>query len=346
MNQKLLKPAYQCKPIGSVASLAKALGLPLPHIVELANRASLLYREAKPIVKPDGSIRQPLDAKGPLKELHRRLKERVFSKVDYPRYLTGSIRDRDYVVNAELHVGSSIIICEDITNFFPTVSSVAIYDIWHYFFCFPREVAEILTSLTTKDGCLPQGAIPSSYLANLALWRKEPQIQQKFEAQGIVYSRYVDDIAISSKSYLDKETQTAIVSEVYGMLSSEGLKAKRKKHETHTPSRRMLTTKLVVNKKVSLPDEKRSNLRAAVFQVEELSRDGLLGPESLKLLSSVSSKIGQMKRLHPTQGASLQKRLRAVREQQEKFRLAAPQPSIVQKEAQENSNAMASAAPW
>jgi len=319
MSPPLLKPHYPFEPIGSVAALARALGFESPHLLAIAADADGLYRLAKPIVKADGSKRQPFDALPPLKAIHRRLKARVLARVVYPAYLTGSLVGRDYRVNAELHKASKIVICEDISNFFPSVKAAAVFDVWQCLFSFPPDVAELLTKLCTKDGALPQGAIPSSYLANLVLWRLEPELQARFAASGLVYSRYVDDIAVSSKRHLSRSEQTQVIGSVYGMLAKVHLKAKRRKHETFTSSQRMVTTKLVVNNRPALPKEKRAVIRAAVHRVELLSKTGLLDADGRRLLSSIAVQVGQLGRFHAGPALQLKERLAEVRRAQAKF---------------------------
>jgi hypothetical protein len=90
MNLPLRKPYYRFEPIGSIDALARALGLESERLVAIAADADRLYRLAKPIVKSDGSIRQPLDALPALKTIHRRLKTRILAGVVYPEYLTGT----------------------------------------------------------------------------------------------------------------------------------------------------------------------------------------------------------------------------------------------------------------
>lgn len=306
------KLAYPCEPVGSLVALAKALGVSSEELIAIAGKANNLYRLAKPIMKSDGTIRQPFDALPSLKSIHRKIKNRILTKVIYPSYLTGSLKGKDYKTNAELHVGSAIVICEDIKSFFPSVSDALIFDIWHKFFNFPENVATILTKLTSKDGALPQGAITSSFLANLVLWRSEPKLQEEFSKRGLVYSRYVDDIAISSKSRITKSEQTKAIAQVYGMLSNIGLKAKRAKHETFSSNQRMITTKLVINKRAALPKNKRSEIRSAVFQIEKSLQTEKLTPEFATALKRASVQVGQLGRFHPTEAKRLKLRLRTV----------------------------------
>ena len=72
MPLSLIRPCYRCKPIMSLAALARALRLSVGELHALAERAHKRYRTVKP---EPGSTRQTFDALGQLKEVHRRIKE-------------------------------------------------------------------------------------------------------------------------------------------------------------------------------------------------------------------------------------------------------------------------------
>lgn len=314
MSQTLLKPTYDLKLIREISALSLSLGLPEPLLISTAAQADSLYRKAKPIDKPDGSIRQPFDALPPLKAIQRRIKDRILKRVDFPLYLTGSLSGRDYRTNAAQHAGAKIVICEDIEKFFPSTSRERILDIWLNFFRFSEDVANLLTNLTTKDGALPEGASTSSYLANLVFWNQEPRLQAKLARKNIVYSRFVDDISVSSKQFLVEEEKTALIAQVYGMLKRHNYKAKRRKHEIFTSGRRMMTTKLMVNSKPALPPEARQKIRAAVHALEQRVSSGERGSEIATELNRVTSRVGNLGILHATEATPLKVRLRFVRQ--------------------------------
>lgn len=314
MTSPLLKPIYDLKPVCDIGSLSLSLGVPQDQLINVADQADSLYRKANAIIKPDGSIRQPFDALPPLKPIQRRIKDRILKRVEFPEYLTGSLSGRDYRTNAKLHSGAKIVICEDIEGFFPSTNRERVFDIWKNFFRFSDDVANLLTALTTKAGELPQGAITSSYLANLAFWKQEPRLQAKLSEKNIVYSRYVDDISVSSKIHLTREEQTKLIAQVYGMLQKHGFRAKRRKHEIFTSGKRMLTTKLMVNIKPALPPKERQNIRAAVYALEKRC---LLGEDVAKIIKeirSVTSRVGRLGTLHPTEANKLKQRLGEIRQ--------------------------------
>lgn len=329
MSLYLSKPIYRCEPIRSVAALARALRLDVDTLVSTANTANKNYRIVPP--KP-GSTRQTFDAKGHLKEIHRRMKATIFGNVVFPDYLHGSLKGCDYVTNASLHTNKQLLICEDVKKFFPSVCAEQVQDVWCGFFGFAPDVAELLTKLTTKDGALPQGAIPSSYLANLVLWRHEPLLHAKLAKHGITYSRYVDDMAMSSVKHITKESQTWIIAQVYGMLCQVGLKAGRKKHEIFSATKPMIATKLIVNRKPSLSQKKRSQVRAQVRQMEIAQIVGADSEIVRELANSAAQRIGQVGRFHKTQASHLKERVMIVRAalpEQSYSATTLPTPSVV-----------------
>lgn len=312
-NQLDHKPRYLLRPIFGLAKLSLALGVPEYVLIHIAGRANSLYRLAKQETKSDGSIRQTFDALPNLKNIQILIKDRLLKNVIYPSYLTGSLKGRSPRSNAEMHAGAKIIFSEDVQNFFPSTGYALIKNVWRKFFGFSDDVAEILTKLTLKDGALPQGATTSSFLANLVFWDYEPNLVFNFSAHGITYTRYVDDINVSSKKRLSRDQQKEIIGNIYGMLFHFGYRPKRSKHEILTAGQRMRTTKLVNNKRSALPNEVRQNTRAAVFALEKKINVGERGREISAELARVVSRVGRLGSFHPSEATRLKARLKVIR---------------------------------
>lgn len=313
MNHEAAQPKYTFSPVRSLASLSRSLGLSVIELQRISHAAGGLYRDAKPIIKADGSIRQTFDALPLLKSVHRRIQKQFFQRVVFPGYLTGSLKGRDARRNAALHAGAAIVVTEDIKNFFPSTGAQVVYSIWAGFFGFGPEVAQLLTMLTIKDGGLPQGAITSSYLANLAFWDREWRLYENLRDRGISYSRYVDDITFSSKEQLNTEKIGCCIAEVYGLMASKGFTAKRSKHEIRRGNGPMLTTKLMINARPALMTGERQNIRAAVHELEVLSRNST-DLVSLKYeFNRVSGRVGRVSQFHQAEGVALRARLASLR---------------------------------
>jgi hypothetical protein len=310
VNQPISNPPrYNAKPIRSVGALARALDVDANTLLDLANRADALYRVAKRIIKKDGSIRVTYDALPELKNVHRKIKFAILSQVSFPPYLTGGLKGQDYKTNAALHVGSTILIAEDIGSFFPSTKTVVVRDVWRNFFSFSDDVAECLTKITVLQGALPQGAITSPHLANLVFWKIEPPLQAQFCKSGLIYSRFVDDISLSSKHEISNEEKARAISKIFGMMIDRGYSPKREKHEIMTSKNRIVVTKLGVNEKPGLDKKKRSQIRAMVHHLENLTSE-----MAAELIPKVAGQIALLKRFHPGEAVPLKRRLDVVKD--------------------------------
>lgn len=307
-------PLYNQRRIGTLNALCLSLDLSTDELLSLTQRADSLYRVAKSIVKPDGSIRNTYDALASLKVIHRKIKRQILDHVTYPAYLTGSIKGSDYKVNASLHTNAKIVINEDISGFFPSTSVEHVFNIWYGFFGFSQEVSQCLTKLTTRYGELPQGAITSSFLANLVFWQDESTLHAKLSAEGLVYSRYVDDIAVSSRKFLSNQSKSEVIRQLYGMLLKYRYQPKRTKHEIATSGSRMEVTKLSVNSKPGLGKAAYGRIRAAVHDIElRLSNGEVLSFERGPYAQAMG-RVLHLERFHPGKAQPLKKRLLALKE--------------------------------
>lgn len=307
------RPFYKCRPVGSVKALAQALETTETVLQELAASPQRYYRVAHEIKKSDGSIRTVFSVELPLKAVQKRIKSRFLDNVYYPAYLQGGVRDRenprDYVRNARIHAGCSTLINEDISNFFPSVSDGIVFDIWAHFFKFPRSVAEMLTKLTVKDGCLPQGTSTSSYLANLVFWRAETRLVDKLRSWGFSYTRYVDDISVSSSIAMKNEYKGKVISLIREMAMRSSLHLKARKQRIYSSGERMLVNNVIVNKKTSVPSEERARIRAAVHQCELFAMNDGKSKELSTLLRSTKGRVRHLARFHPKEATTLMNRL-------------------------------------
>lgn len=308
MQKLIKKPFYDAKPIGTVKALSRCLGVPETTLNELAEEAPNLYREASRKLKRDGSYRITYDALPSLKSVHDKILKRILRRVAYPSYIQGGIRDpnspRSPSTNAKIHQGSEIIINIDVSRFYPSISSKFIFNIWRGVFGFSPVVAELLTKLTTLNSVLPEGAKPSSYLANLAFWRTESSLVVQLADEGIQYTRYIDDISISSRRRIGKSKIEAIIRLIHKMLNQHGLRINRKKLKILGKGGRMVINNLTVNDKPSLPPEKRSQIRLIVHNLIE--RGAEIDPHmQLKSLRSACGKVNYLAQFHPAEGAKL-----------------------------------------
>lgn len=300
------RPLYKGSRIASLDTLAKALGLAPPQLLQLASNASKMYRES-PQRKKDGSLRMTWDALPQLKKAQRQINLRIFGRILFPLYLQGSIRDRayprDYARNANIHSGAAVTIALDIQDFFPSINPTQVMSAWLGVCHFPKHVAELLTQLTTKDGFLPQGAPTSSYLANLVLWEDEHGLVRTLQAQGWNYSRLTDDITLSKRTPVEQDEITRTTSTAIGFIQRNGFTVKRSKLKVMKSNVPMTVNNLVINVHPALPKAERRRIRAQAHQAKLALASG--DSVEAKVINSARGKIGKVIRFHPELGAKM-----------------------------------------
>ncbi len=253
------------------------------------------YFQLNQQIKKDGSKRDCYNLREPLKNIHKKIKNKITSKVVFPDYIQGSIKGRSNITNAKLHEGSKTIIQLDIKNFFPSIASRHIYNLWRYFFNFSDEVAKLLTNIITLNGQFIQGSPLSSDIANLIFWDKEQKLIGYLTNLNLVYSRYVDDMNISSKEKIPKNLKTTIIKKVDAMLKVKGLKLKHSKTEIANENNQMLVTGLVVNEDIKVSQ---NYIDSTYKEIKNNSN-----------VNSIKGKINYIKQTMPKKAINIEKAL-------------------------------------
>jgi hypothetical protein len=310
---------YRKDVIDSPALLANILDTSEQELLRLAARAHDFYKPNPPKRKPDGRIRQTYSVCEPLKALQNGLVAEVLRCTDYPHYLQGSIYDpvrpRSYVSNATLHLGQAVVFGLDIRDFFPSIRYGTVLDVWLGVFSFPDSVSEILAKLTTLRDFLPQGAPTSSYIANLVLWDVEPGVEAILRSCGYVYSRYVDDITLSSRKNVSKSEKQEVITTICSMLQAKGFHLNRRKLLIKSKAMKPTVHRLRVDgKKLTMDKAKRSKIRAAVHECEIAAQTDRTSAEYRKLWEQTSGRLGEQLQLHPGSASyALANRMHAIK---------------------------------
>lgn len=218
---------YTGSAIRSLQALASTLSCDADRLKYIARNISSFYdifsREKK-----SGGARFISAPKKELKTIQKRINSRIFCYCVFPVYLQGSVKDdlnpRDFVSNATLHAQGKFFVLADISDFFPSINAKYVNNVFRYLFRFSPEVSELLVALTTLDGSLPQGAPTSSCLANLIFYDSEHVVARDFIRDGLMYSRLIDDISVSSAKILDKGKVSHIIKKISGMVSAKGMR--------------------------------------------------------------------------------------------------------------------------
>ena len=142
-----------------------------------------------------------IDAPCPhLKLIQRALLDKLISHVMPHDAAMAFVRGRSIALNARRHHGASHLFATDIRSFFHSVKSAHVEEMLRLRFPhFSQAFCKEIVGLVTSDGQLPQGAPTSPHIANLVMFGFDELCQEAADQVNAVYTRYADDISISSK---------------------------------------------------------------------------------------------------------------------------------------------------
>lgn len=163
------------------------------------------------IPKRDGGERTIKEPVGNLKNIQRNICYKMKSELKILPHncCHGFVKHRRCLSAMQKHQdnGSMWFLKLDIHNFFPSVSSGLIYDT---FKMIPQMATlsvgirrMIVSYLVDETGHLTQGCVSSPYIANLVLLDFDYKFSEYCRNNNLIYTRYADDMCISSRVQLD-----------------------------------------------------------------------------------------------------------------------------------------------
>jgi len=213
-----------------------------------------------------------------IKIIQRKLNQ-VLQCIYKPRNVVHSYRhDRNIVTNAEQHLQRNLILNIDLKNFFPSIHIGRIIGLFkHQPYNCTEVVAKTLAQICCFRGTLPQGAPTSPILSNMICLTLDKDIEQLARKYGFVYTRYADDISLST---LDNDFPNAIVEyDQYGQLQvgeelqkiirTNSFEINKEKVRIRNPNERQLVTGIVTNVFPNVRREYVRKIRAMLYALEK-----------------------------------------------------------------------------
>jgi RNA-directed DNA polymerase len=178
-------------------------------------------------LKPD-KPRVVVNVKGAMRGLQSRLYRRVLlPKLQPSVHSHGGVTGRSIKTNVEQHLGSKYVFRTDIRNFYPSIHFRRVYRLFtERFECSP-DVARICTRICTYRHHLALGLLCSPILADQVLNRVDRRIGGACAKVNLVYTRFVDDVAISGPFNLEKAGFAKLIEEI---LADDGFEVNPDKH--------------------------------------------------------------------------------------------------------------------
>lgn len=293
-KQYKILSSYKILPILSLNKFASCLGVSRLKLEDLVNHLVYCY---DPFEKKTADKKRVIDnPQGLLKEVQKRINDRILGSIEFPKYVVGGVKGKKPSEHPQRHTNKPVVVTMDVKDCFPSITNKMIFDIWHKQLGCSPEVARLATKLTTRVGHLPLGASTSLALSNLALRPCLERINLIAQSYGFIMGQYVDDLAFSGERLPDD-----FISVVVLEFQKYGFRINRKKVVVMRSNEPQYVTKKIVNKKVSIPLKDRNRVRAALNELEKTAGDR----NYIKNYLSVKGKISNLGEFHSDLAAKM-----------------------------------------
>ena len=270
----------------------------LAHVLSISRRElDLILRQKASlfshfqIPKPDGQARRIDYPRPKLKIIQRRLLEHLYSTLRIPSYLHGGIPGKTIFTHAQTHTKQKYVTTCDIANFYDSFRTSHIKPVLSQAgFTGPALIA--VEELSTLDGHLPHGCPTSCLLANLAFAIVEHEVMKFTKRKGWRYSRYVDDIAISSCNPIKPHFDI-----VRSAFSRQGFHLAPHKTRHFQAGDRQIVTNLIVNEKLNPTPTYKKQLSQTIRLCLNLGPETIASANGISLRTLKSQLNGQIAHL-------------------------------------------------
>lgn len=186
------------------------------------------------------------------------------------------IKKKSIVTNAVPHISAKTLIKIDIKDFFPSINLKHVFHQFR-FLGYGENVSKYLAYLCVDDSLnLPQGAPTSPAISNLISLEMDKRIKSFCDLLNLKYTRYADDITISSKARLIRKEIGLIKYMIYHIFTDLGFEANNDKFKVFSSGQRMSVTGVVINDKLSIPKAKKREIENAIRYIKKYGLKGHL----------------------------------------------------------------------
>ena len=250
--------------------IALDLKLDKSYLARIASRSAFYYRDFK-IKKRNGGERYLAQPSPELKTLQYWVLNNILNKIPVSKAAYAYKKGDSIKKHAQLHSKSRFVFHADILNFFPSIRSSHLIDILRtYKNIFDDLDLDLESSLLDikricfRKDTLCIGAVSSPAISNIIMSSFDSALLNYCKAKNYIYSRYADDIYISSNTYIDK----SIVDFLRLELDRKGVKSQPPLQTFYSPKYRRKITGVFLTEKsqISVGTERRTKIKKMIYE--------------------------------------------------------------------------------
>ena len=201
--------------------IARDLSLDRDYIASIIRRSSFYYKRFT-IPKRNGDPRVIYQASPELKSLQYWVREKILKFLPVSNAAFAYQAGNSIKKHADFHKEARFIFHTDIKNYFPSIHEKMFTDIliahqdklqaqgmWF------DDMCDVIAKICFYRGRLSIGTVSSPMISNIVAYRFDELIIAYCRERGYRYSRYADDIYISSNRYISQSTKKFVEVSLY-----------------------------------------------------------------------------------------------------------------------------------
>ena len=229
--------------------------------------------------KRNGGIRDINAPKYYLKFLQKNVLELIKEYYNPLECVMGFVDGRSIIDNAKIHVDSRFVLNIDLKDFFNTINFGRVRGMFiNKPFTFSPSESTILARIVCKGNMLPQGAPTSPIISNIIAYRLDSVLKKYCKYNHCKYSRYADDITISTNAfrfpekiaYKSEDGVVILGEKIKKIIETEnGFTINYEKLRLSSLMERQEVTGLIVNEKVNVNKKFIKDTRAILNNMQK-----------------------------------------------------------------------------
>ncbi|MEV4415062.1 reverse transcriptase family protein [Catellatospora sp. NPDC049609] len=257
----------------SSEDLAQHAGISTDVLQELAERLPTGVGQlftAHSFRKRRGGLREIIKPKAALDYVTKNLHRSFSTVLEYsaPTHVHGFVQGRSTLTNASAHLNKKCVLRVDLEDFFPSISSLRLKTLLQQQ-GYDEKAAALAASVVTIAGKLPIGLSTSPFLSNLAFQDTDRILAEYADAEGLSFTRYVDDLTFSG------DVHDRHLSDIERILDSSGWSVNAQKTAFMRRGGRQYVTGLYVGTadRPRIPRATKRRMRATFHIIKKLGYD-------------------------------------------------------------------------
>ncbi len=249
-------------------SLTQIFNMSEKEIYYVSNHIAKHYTKAE-IPKKNSGTRILYIPNDKLKYMQRVILNEFLSEYRISKCATAYHQGANLLANAKPHLKKKFILKLDIQDFFGSITFGRIYKMFSAHF--PNQYAKLFAELCCYKDKLVQGAPTSSAISNIIMFDFDNKIEEYCLNNNISYTRYCDDITLSSNSNLN-----AAYYKIKKELQKNGFELNSRKTHFVKYTHQQNVTGLVVNEKIQVPIEYRRKLKQELYYLHKFGANNVI----------------------------------------------------------------------